>query len=387
MPGASDPSAGGISPTILVNQVKNTIPFLFEREPVTASYLATLLATDAAVRGAQIDGIEWAPSHSEYFRLCLSAHWATVGSFVPTDVEHPIRFKLWNPGLAISELDSMVRVVIESLKWDFKPVSNRWVESKLSGEVIAAHQGEWFSVAVAAYAACRKRLPERAEEVLELIQFEMTRQAKVYLEFKRARDGVGLLQAATLIAHNLADLDRGIEAWALPATDALTDFAYKAGQDSGVRALRFSGALVEAVRLNRAYMATENHRHLALRTPRALRRSQDFLLPMAPFFDDWGARIARHPGLRAEEVAEIVEALTAGWEKLKGNEGALITYAYPRAVAGLLEAFPGGMAALCQLLPARVERNLKSGLFHSLCSVSRARFEEQWSQMALSFTK
>jgi hypothetical protein len=196
-----------------------------------------------------------------------------------------------------------------------------------------------------------------------------------------------MLKAATLIAHNLGDLDRVIDLWGLKEEDPLYEFAYKAANCEGARALRFSGALAEAGRLNKALMAPENHRHLPLRSPKALRKSSDFLLPIAPFFDEWGATLARHPGLSPEELAEIVEALYQGWERVKGPEGKTVTYAYPRAVAGILENFPGGMNQLGNLLPTKVERNLRSGLFRSLVSISQRRFEEQWCQMALNFTK
>lgn len=38
---------------------------------------------------------------------------------------------------------------------------------------------------------------------------------------------------------------------------------------------------------------------------------------------------------------------------------------------------------LAPLLPARVERNLRSGLFHGLVSVGGSRFQEQWAAKAL----
>ena len=139
--------------------------------------------------------------------------------------------------------------------------------------------------------------------------------------------------------------------------------------------------------MNRAFIAAENHRHFALRGPRALRRSVDLLLPMAPFLDQWGTRVATHPGLSSEDVAAVVEALYSGWEKLKGPDGLKITHAYPRAVAGILDAYPGGMSALSEILPARVERNLRTGLFRSLVAVPEPRFTEQWAQRALGFLR
>ena len=45
--------------------------------------------------------------------------------------------------------------------------------------------------------------------------------------------------------------------------------------------------------LNKDVMATENHRFLALRKPRALRASRELLLPIGPFFESWGRTVAR----------------------------------------------------------------------------------------------
>ena len=371
----------GIRPAILRSQVENTVPFVFranldERSDWIrrAPYLKFLLDLPA---GNDLDSVHF--SHVDYFRLCLVAHWATVGSFVPTDVDHQIRHKLWHPRLNDSELAAMVEITLEARTWPYAPLSNRHTVSGIAG-----HQGEWLSVAVAAYAATRHRLPDLALILREQIEHEVTREAKIYLEVRKSGDGLELLRASTMIAHNLGDLDRVCEAWALPPEDPLVQFAYKAGHEEG-DARRFNGALSESGRLNKALMSPENHRHLALRTPRALRSSVDFLLPIAPFFDGWGAHLARHPTLGSRDFAEIIDALVIGWEKLKGPDRATITFAYPRAVAGILENFPGGMGALNGILPARVSRDLKSGLFRSLTAVSQARFEEQWAQMALNF--
>lgn len=354
----------GIAPHALLAQVRNTAPFIFSPDFPAPPYVREL----RLVAG---DGIP----HDRYFRLCLAAHFATVGTFVPTDVDNQIRFKLWHPGLDRATLERMADTVVESLSWDFRPVTTRWVRSPRTGEVLGGHHGEWFSVAVAAYGAFRRRDPERAAALAAGILGEMAREERIYGDLRAARDGIGLLKAATLIAHNLGDLDRVIEAWHLPEEDPLRAAAFKAGHE---RRPAFSGGLVEAGRLNKDMMAAENHRHFALRGPRPLRRSADLLLPVGPFFDDWGTRVARHPALEAPEVAAVVHALVAGWERLPGTVG------YPRAIAGIQDAFPGGAAALAGHLPAKTGRALRSGLLRSLSAVPRRRFEEQWAQAALN---
>lgn len=369
----------------LLSQVKNTIPFAFAADADLhhgpgREYLVCLREAD--LREAEGGGADLL-SHVDYFRLCLSAHWATVGSFAPMDLDAVLRFKLWHPSLPAPTLEAMARVALEAYRWDESALSRRWVQSPNSAHRISAHQGEWLAVAVAAYAVTRHRAPAVAAELLEAIRFELTREASTYLEMKRARDGVALLKGATLVAHNLGDFDRAVEAWGLDADDPLAAFAYPASRGGAEQIRRFSGAFAEAGRLNRDYMAAENHRHFALRAPRCLRRSETLLAPVAPFFDEWGSVLARNAALRPVEIAETVAALVQGWERLKGPEALAITHGYPRAVAGILDALPGGLSDLAGLLPASAERHLKSGLFHSLVSVPRARFEEQWAQKAL----
>jgi len=113
-----------------------------------------------------------------------------------------------------------------------------------------------------------------------------------------------------------------------------------------------------------------------------LRQSADLLLPVGPFFDDWGRKIALHPGLNPKEVGSIVEALVDGWEKLKTP-----TLGYPRALAGILDTFPGGFSGLSEYIPARISRTLKSGKLRSLICIPKKRFEEQWNQIGLKCDK
>src|SRR5690606_33354354 len=98
---------------------------------------------------------ERALAHFEYFRLCLSAHYLTCGTPVPTDVDHQIRYKLWAENLPTSIALEMARLVLESQKWPFQMVSDRHVYgakgSPWENTLLSGHHGEWFSVATAAY--------------------------------------------------------------------------------------------------------------------------------------------------------------------------------------------------------------------------------------------
>ena len=319
------------------------------------------------------------------FRLGFLAHWTSAASFAPVEVEPSLRVGFWKEVSSSETVREMAELVLEAYAWDPTPISRRWTTSPRTGLVLSSHHGEWLAIAVAAYAATRERDPILSLRLREAIEVEVTREAKAYLEFRKARDGVGILRSAALIAQNLALLDRAIEAWELSSGDPIRAFAYRSTSALGARAARFGGAFAESGRLNRELLASENHRHFSLRAPRALRRSPEFLLPIPPFFDEWGARIATHPAIRRGDLSVIVEALYHGWEKAKGVAGTTITEAYPRAVAGILEALPGGFAELAPSLSANVERNLRSGLFHGLSAISPPRFTEQWAAKALSF--
>lgn len=357
----------GISPSTLIDQIRNTAPFLWSAAPAVP-YVDFI---------REVEGREDL-THFEYFRLCVSAHWATVATFVPTDVDNQIRHKLWHPGLPIETLRAMAELALAARDWDARPLTTRFVED--AGFVLSGHSGEWFSIAVAAYAALRRRDPDLAARLAGAIVAEAQGEAALFARLRARGDGLNALRASTLIAHNLGDLDRVIEMWNLPADDPLREAAFKLGHptEKGQPARTgWRGDLVAAGELNQAHMAAENHRHFALRKPKCLRRSIDLLLPTGPFFDDWGKRMAAHPALSREDVAEVVLALIEGWERLPETVG------YPRALAGVREGFRGGLTELARYLPAKRARQLQAGPLHTLMSVSRARFEQNWQSFGL----
>jgi hypothetical protein len=383
----------GISPTTLLEQVENTIPFIFEPsyrfDAEKMPHVALLRRLHETRNSSEL-------GHVDYFELCLAAHHASVASFVPTDVDNQIRFKLWSPQLSTEDLAAMAKKVITSLNWDYHPLSTRFVRSPKTGESISGHEGEWFSTAAGAYGALRKRDPDTASEIARRILAEVERQATIFKDLREARDGIGALKAATLIAHNLGDLDRVIDMWFISARDPLKQAVFKLGHppdESPAESQPREGVsawvqklLLQAAALNKLCMADENHRHFALRQARPLRRHPDFLLPIGPFFDDWGLKIGRHPQIQAQEVADVVEALVIGWEKLNkpGATTGKTPVGYSRALAGILETFPGGFAELSRYIPARTERILKAGELRAQISVARARFENQWSMLGMS---
>jgi hypothetical protein len=134
----------------------------------------------------------------------------------------------------------------------------------------------------------------------------------------------------------------------------------------------------KAGQLNRDWMALENHRHFSLREPRAIRKNLDFLLPLGPFFDDWGKDLARHPDLSLDEMGKILEALIQGFYRLKGPVG------YARALIGIESAYPGGLSELTKPLPSKVAKLWTSGSLRTQCALSQPRFEAQWIKKCAS---
>ncbi|MFM8269206.1 MAG: hypothetical protein ACKN9V_03375 [Pseudomonadota bacterium] len=349
----------GIEPQLLFKQVLNTAPFLktlaIEDKP-SVRYLKILQALES---GASWDDFSW----GRYFELCVAAHYATVATFVPTDVDNHIRFKLWDPKIEDEDFLKMVQVVVDAFSWDTTLLSARWLKTS-SGRLIEGHKGEWFSIAAAAYGASRKRFPEKAKEIWSLIEWEIDNEEKCFQEFLKDKDIFSVLKSSVLIAHNLGDLQRVLEMWGIPHL---------------ISERTSTPDLITAGNINRDLMAAENHRHFPLREPRALRKNRDFLLPLGPFLDDWGKKLARHPDLSSEEMGTIVEALIQGWARLGGPMG------YARALSGLESHIPGGIKVLLKPLPTRVAKLWTGGALRQLCDVPRPRFEAQWLKKAQGF--
>jgi hypothetical protein len=347
----------GIEPALLLDQVRTGAPYILE-EPSAIPFIRTLQGFD----GRELD----VPS---YFRLCMSAHWATAGCFVPTDVDNTVRFKLWNlEGVTLDERLAMADVVLESLRWDYRPVTAR--KARLGDELVATHEGTWFSMAAGAYASLRVDAPKKADEVLEAALGEAKREASFFERLYKSGQAIETLKATALLAHNFGDFDRVMDQWELPADDRMRVLCYDAAKPG---AKLFGGWPALAGEINKFCMAPENHRHLALRAARGLRAKPSLLLPVGPFYDDWGRTVAREPG---EVVGDAARALLDGWERQKVKAAG-----YPRGLSGILEAFPGGLSRLAGFIPSKDERLLKSGPLRAALDVPRARFEAQWANL------
>lgn len=366
----------GIAPELLISQVLNTMPYLLESAGELARFKPTITLR-------QYQRAPTGPlSHFEYFRLCLSSHYLTCGTPVPTDVDKQIRQKLWPRDLPLETALEMADLVLESRKWDFTLVTSRFIYgasgSAQENEVLNGVLGEWFTVAVGAYCAMKqyssKAALEKGQILFSHISDEVNRHSEIFGSLMRAKDGLGCLKASTSLAHNLGDLDRVMDMWELSIGDPLRLQFYKLGSlpfDSE-RKLRYLGRLWISGELYKSKiagssLALENHRHFALRKPKCLRSSPDFCVPTAPFFDDWGRKVARglatSGGTPSPETLEVIDALVQGWERQPG------TLAYGRALRGILEVHPE--------LGPRLEKLL------ARAPGTQVEFEGRWAAEAL----
>ena len=181
------PFSRGISPDLLLAAVRNTMPYLFENEE--GGRLAERFPPARTLREFERAPSDL-PDHLEYYRLCLSSHYLTCGTPVPTDVDNQIRRKLWPAELPLATVLAMTELVLASRDWDFTLVSSRFVYgaagSPVEREPLSGHFGEWFTVSGAAYAALgnyadpaatamRSRVFDAIVEVVEQVGLEHTR--------------------------------------------------------------------------------------------------------------------------------------------------------------------------------------------------------------------
>jgi hypothetical protein len=326
----------GIAPKLLLDQVKNTAPWALTIEPPLPSIAILAKAPELEERWRKGEGGEG------YFVALLAAHFTTVATFVPTDVDQRIRQHAWSE-LSGKRLTSAVERVEEAARWDVRPVSERYVT--LDGEVLAGHQGEWLSVMAGALgralALSDAPIVERATAFIEA---ELTREARLVSLARKESTDPQLLSLVTTVAHNLGDLSRVVDTWRPAHAASELGLRYqRLGHEGGAR---FDGAFVYAGELNKLLMAKENHRFLPLRVPRALRRERAFLLPFGPYFYDWGRVIGGSKLLDDAERAEILLALLRVHERRTDEHGCL------RAIAGIHSVVPGGVEKLARLLPA-----------------------------------
>jgi hypothetical protein len=364
----------GIRSKTLLELVRNTAPFVFEDDAFESHSYGGIL------RDADKNPPDESDLHA-YFDLCLASHFATVGTFVPTDVDLAIREKLWSGVHDESAFAPMWNRVQEFLTWDERSVSMRLVgegERKLSG-----HQGEWLTVSMGAYATAKRIGSEFLPEIREAIENEVKReeQALLFLRDRFSEEPTvesmkEYLSGIAAVAHNLGDLDRMFDAFSIEDTDVLKRRVYRGAHEDSKNS---RPVFQEAGRLYQEWIASENHRNFALRVPKGLRKSARFLLPFGLFLDEWGSGLVES-GLKAGilsegDLREIIEALVSGWKKL--NPKSIYTsQGYSRALVGIAQGL-GGRSPLLGLVPPLIKKDLEESGLRTLMGVSKEAFERK----------
>jgi len=345
----------GILNSVLVAQVRNTAGWLWRD-----SQCAPLTALFDAAQDEQGDDAE---ALVRAFRLRLAAHYATVATFVPTDVDAHIRHHTW-VGVADADMFAHAHACLdEAAARDVRAVSERVTEG-LSG-----HDGEWLSVRAGALGrALVLGLDGEAAALVAQIDAELDREQRAFAAaLDRGAPATTTLALATTIAHNLGDLSRVVDAW--PRSARAAEFQARYSRLGHADGPRHRDSFLLAGILNKELMALENHRFLALRKPRALRRSRNLLLPVGPWFDAWGEAVCRSECLDDADRAEVVAALLELHLRSPTQEGCL------RALAGIHRATRGGLSGYGAALPARLRKELGRGRVREAIDVPRERFE------------
>ncbi|TVR15831.1 MAG: hypothetical protein EA401_02190 [Planctomycetota bacterium] len=335
------------APRILLRQVKDTAPWLW---PVPVELRAGGLrpaqvvdhplgwwrVLDAAADWRRLtrgDGTELA----DYLALCLACHHASVATPVPTDVDSKIRGHLWRLASTPKQLDGLYQLLIHSLQWDAGPCSRRilaTVEGPISG-----HDGERLACLAGVYGLLLQRdCAASAQDAAARIDAELARSARLW-----RRDDWSLrdrCRLSAILAHNAGDVDQGLGYWPKQVVSPMMQTARQrwgklakaaAGPGSDPQV---ASAFAEAAAWYRGGMAAEGHRNYPLRAIPALRRHADFLLPMAPFLEEWGGILATHPCLNDEERVEILGGIIQATRAVAKQRG------YQRAIRGFLDAHP-----------------------------------------------
>ena len=290
-----------------------------------------------------------AESRDDYLALCLAAHHATVGSYVPTDVDTKIRGELWKRASG-EILHRRWRIASLARGWSPAGVSTR-VETTAEGPV-SGHDGEWLSVTVAALgAALLAGDAPVADEAFTWIRGELAREARAYVAAEgRAGTAHALtrLRLAWILTHNAGDVDQGLAGW--PADPRLAAARVELAELAHLSPDRHGGVFLRAKAVYQL-VAAEGHRNYPLRAAKALRRGPELLLPLGPCLEAWGRTVAASPLLNDADRAEVLGALLDGIAKVRGQIG------YHRALVGL-STVKGGLMGLAKRLPAAAMRTL-----------------------------
>jgi len=378
---------GFIGPRTLVEQVRIAAPFLFDgTHPLSATVPETHgerlldhafhpLGWWSILRHADLVQAETEPSpaaRSDYFALCLAAHFASVASYVPTDVDAKIRRALWFEPQPDDERARKCALALHLSEWDVRGVSARIQVVDGFGPV-SGHDGERLSVLCGGMLASRDAGDLATAARFETqIDAELDREARAFeaVEREGGRE-LELLRLAWILTHNAGDVGQGLAAAA--AGHRFGDLAR-----NGLE--RYGGAFGRAAALYRAILAPEGHRNYPLRATKLLRAHPDLLLPLGPCLDDWGSRLATWSAWSTAQRAEVVSAIVEGCRKVEGQES------YFRALAGFDAAHPAALASreLDAHWTSSIRKALRSPELRAKVGVPRVSFERSLAKRVRS---
>jgi hypothetical protein len=374
--------ANFIAPETLVDIVRNTAPFLFDRDvlEITPTYSATRLRftldTTPYWRIVRNSGdIKSTPKPSEqewvrYFELCVAAHVSTVATFVPSDVDTKIRNHLWfDRKLSRDALTAMKDIALATERWDVRAVTQAWVPDK-HGASLSGHDGEKLSILTAGMQALLLNGDTQGADELEACALRQTeREAEAFLTLVdtkgRERD---MLMLAAIITHNAGDIDQGF------STGHPHPARAKIGRLAHERPERYHGAYAIAAKLYRELLAAEGHRNYPLRAMRELRVDPDLMKPPSPFLDPWGERLAGRQQWSTRDKALVLQGLMDACARVRGQ------VAYYRAIAGMNAAVP--VEHLAKELSVNARKTLREPRFQRPLQTTREQFEADMARRA-----
>lgn len=377
---------GTIGPGNLLALVRNTAPYYF-REPFLSLAPSSHLVTSSPPRlitfgdppfgwlqillqahTLRASNNPTAEERLDYFALCMACHHGTVATFIPTDVDSKIRGVLWQQREDPEIRRRMLDFTLQAMKWNVSKISARCTELSGVGPV-SGHNGEMLGVLGGALGCFIKSGDaEYAEKTADAIEAEFKRETHEFRHVLNLRDQeIELLKLASSLTHNCGDMDQGISFWS--QHERYAPYRARFGRLAHENTQPFGGTLQIAAALYKAIMSSEGHRHYPLREVRALRQSPDFLLPLGPFFDQWGETVGAHPGLKIEDRAEVLAALLSGCRKIPGQVG------YYRAISGMLGAVGGNVETITKRMPAALRGEMKNAELKRHVALRRISFE------------
>lgn len=295
--------------------------------------LSLLPNTDTPTEAQRID----------YFALCMAAHFSTVATYVPTDVDSKIRGHCWHDPSDIV-LEKQFEILKEALLWNVDSVSKRTLKIHPVDPVypISGHNGEFLGCLVGAWGAfLRKGNQQFANEAEDLINKELEREANAFKYMRSTKPGViadtVLLKLAAIMTHNVGDVDQGYSYWDNEGKGFEEQFQ-KYSRLAHERNDRYGGEYARAKLVYKELLAAEGHRNYPLREAKALRSIPDLMLPIGPWLESWGRTIAVHPAISIEDRITIIRQLIRGCDSTSRAWCVPNQIGYYRALHGVASA-------------------------------------------------